>query len=400
MVRLPDRPLGWTQDGVCPGLLAGALPFPADLPMPAVGTGMLVEADLIIPASPTPRRTRFERVDAADIRRALASMVNEESGDMDRACVRLAAAYARDLADAPSRLLKEALRSGYQPHQGLAQLVLEGSSRFTGEVSALWQDAADAMAYEGHGDDRQDVLRRASDLLGEALRQAQEAVMDEKAERSALREEMLSRHSEQVTPPPATAAVKEAPAEKPAHVSEAPRPLPPIRRPFAASPAGTVPSPVPAVEAVATEPKAEIVGSPAKSSLTAGETLIRLREALPSLPQGRIYEDPGLELANCYLPALAAEFETDACVAENLRFRLLIGVDELVDDLRRPDRIERVDFEAAVTATSEVIQDIGYGHDRLRSDLAFIVARQLTRALEAFACQLGPSHVMTANEVQ
>ncbi|WP_372400501.1 hypothetical protein ABMY26_33335 [Azospirillum sp. HJ39] len=372
-------------------------PLPPDLPMPAVGTGMLVEADLFVPASPMPRRTRFERVDAADIRRALASMVNEESGDMDRTFVRLSAAYARDLADAPSRLLKEALRSGHQPHQGLAQLVLEGSSRFTENVSELWQDAANAMAYEGHGEDHQDVLRRASSLLGEALRLAQEAVMDEKAERSTLREEMLSRHLAQVTPPPATAAVEETPAEKPAHVSEAPRPLLPIRRPFAASPTRKTSAPVPAVEAVATEAKVETVGSPAKGSLAAGETLIRLREALASLPQGRIYEDPGRDLASCYLPALAAELETDGHIAENLRFRLLIGLDELVDDLRRPDGVERADFEAAVTATTEVLQDIGYSPDRLRSPLAFIVARQLTSALEAFAHRLALGDAATAN---
>lgn len=379
-------------------------PLPSDLPMPAVSTGMLVEADLIIPTSPTPRRTSFERVDAADIRRALASMVNEESGDMDRAFARLAAAYARDLADAPSRLLKEALQFGYQAHQGLAQTVLERSSRFTENVSALWQDAADAMACEGHGDDHQDVLRRASNVLGEALRQAQEAVMDEKAERATFREEMLSRHLEQVTPPPAIAVVKETPAEKPAHVREASRPLPPIRRPFAASPTRKTSTPIPAVEAVATEPKAEAVGSPAKGCLAAGETLTRLREALASLPEGRAHEGLGRDLASYYLPALATELEADGRVAEDLHFHLLIDVDKLVDNLRRPNGVERIDFEAAVTATAEVLQHIGYILDQnrveLRSTLALLVARQLTRTLEAFARQLDPCHVMTANEVQ
>lgn len=379
-------------------------PLPSDLPMPAVGTGMLVEADLIAPASPTPRRTRFERVDAADIRRALACMVNEESGAMDHAFVRLAAAYARDLADAPSRLLKEALQLGYQAHQGLAQMVLERSSRFTANVNGLWQDAADAMAYEGHGDDHQDVLRRASNVLGEALWQAQEAVMDEKAERAMLREEMLSRHSEQVTPPPAIADVKETPDEKPAHVREASRPLPPIRRPFAASPTGKTSTPILAVEAVATEPRTEAVGSPAKGCLAAGETLTRLREALASLPQGRTHEDPSRDLASCYLPALAAELETDGRVAENLDFARLIGVDELVHGLPRPDGVERVDFEAAVTAAAEVLQQIRYIIDenrpKLRSILAVIVARQLTRTLEAFARRLDPCHIRTANEVR
>lgn len=376
-------------------------PLPPDLPMPAIGTGVLVDADLIVPA-PSSRPMGFERVDAADIERALARMVSEDSGEMDRALARLAGAYARDLADAPSRLLKVVLRNGYLPHRGLAQMVLEDGSRYEGDVSALWQDAADAMACEGHGDDREDVLRRASTLLGEALRQAQEAVLAEKAMRTALREEMLSRASEPLVPNPTAPAVIEAPTEEPVPAAGSPRPRPSIRRPFAAPVARKSTAATPAEETITTEPPAETKVSLTAAHLAPGETLVQLHEALASLPRGRATNDPDRSVASFYLPALAAELEVDGRIAENLRFRLLVGVDELVDSLRRPEGIERVEFEAAVSAAADVLRDIGLGADstaRLRGNLAFVVARQLTRTLEAFGLRLGASQAVATDEV-
>ncbi|WP_431858717.1 hypothetical protein [Azospirillum sp.] len=384
-------------------------PVPVDLPPLPVSTGALVavvapttvaDADLV-----TEQVIRsFPRVDAQDIRRALAELISESTSDAEGALGRVAMAYARDLADAPRVLMKEALQRDGLPHEGLAWVVLTREHPHAGVNSALWQGALEAMACEGDGDDLEEAQRRVARLLAEALRIAQDAVVEETQTRAMLRAGLLEREKgtevlvpAQDTEPDVDIVLVPVPA-----AMEPFRPHAVVTRPFRGFSAGvavpmtTVPALVaPQPDAAPTAAESPKMRPPVVP--VASGTLGQLERALALLPARESYSGPLNALTKLYLPALAKELGEGDEIRAKLRICILGRAERIPDGLRCPERAERAAFEQAVVTFAEARRASSCRDDR--ESLVYAVGDRLRTIVEALAEQLGLGHLIPEVEV-
>ncbi|MBY6266590.1 hypothetical protein EI613_32620 (plasmid) [Azospirillum sp. 412522] len=386
-------------------------PVPIDLPPLPVSTGALgalaapvtvANADVVteqgIPS--------FPRVDAKDIRRALAKLISESTSDAERTLGRVAMAYARDLADAPRRLMKEVLRRDGLPHLGLAQAVLTREHPHAGDTSALWRGALDAMACEGDGDDLEEAQRRAARLLADALRDAQDAVVEETQSRAMLRADLLAREKGEETeasfPAPGIQPDVDATLVSVRTAAEPFRPHAVITRPFrgfgagAATPMTTVPVPVaPQPDVASTTTASPAMKSPVVP--VASGTLGQLERAIALLPARESYSGPLNALTRFYLPALAKQLGDGDEVRSKLRICILVRAEGIPDGLRCPEGAERTAFEQAVVTVAEAMRASSCRDDR--ESLVYAVGDRLRTTVEALAEQLGLGHLVPDVEV-